>query len=191
VNGSALSLALAPALRGARVRVLHDLSDAAQAAAFHPADDVVVGGRSSSRLEPRAGCAAFAGQLSLANGGGFAAVRTRPARIDLSAFDGLALRARGDGKRYRLELKVQGEAEGLGWQAAFDTAAGEWMAVAMPFSSFAPVWRGREMPWAERLDPRRLSTLGLLVADRQAGPFALEVAALAAFAGALDGLRLA
>ena len=43
------------------------------------------------------------------------------------------------------------------------------------FSAFEPVFRGRRVPDHPPLDPAEVKTLGLLIADKQAGPFRLEL----------------
>ena len=46
-----------------------------------------------------------AGQLIL-EGGGFCGQRTAPVSLDLSAFDGVSMRVRGDGQTYKLNIKT-------------------------------------------------------------------------------------
>jgi NADH dehydrogenase [ubiquinone] 1 alpha subcomplex assembly factor 1 len=153
---------------------LYDFSQPAQVALFHAIDDVVMGGRSHSRLahDPR-GFAVFEGVLSLEDGGGFASVRSEPRPRDLSAHGGLVLRVRGDGRRYKLNLRADGAFDGVTWQAAFQPPAGDWTEVALPFAAFAPTFRGRPVA-AGPLDAASVATLGFLVA-RDSGNFRLEL----------------
>jgi monofunctional biosynthetic peptidoglycan transglycosylase len=156
--------------------VLLDFADPAAAAAFAPIDDVVMGGRSWSRALPAEGALRFEGEVSLEQGGGFASIRSRPRRADLAAFAGLALTVRGDGRRYKVNLRIDEAFDGVTWQAPLEPPAGAWCTVTLPFAAFAPRFRGRAVPEAGPLDPARIATLGFLVGDRQAGPFRLEVA---------------
>jgi hypothetical protein len=167
-----------------RVVTLLDLAEPGTAALFAPVDDVVMGGRSASRLVAGEGHATFQGLLSLEGGGGFASVRSRPLALDLSGLEGLALLARGDGRRYKLNLRPDTAVDGVTWQAPFDPPPGRWATLALPFSAFRPTWRGRAVPGAGPLDRRRVETVGFLVSDRQAGPFRLELARLAGWSGA-------
>jgi hypothetical protein len=70
-------------------------------------DDVIMGGRSSSSwqmINPigQGPVAVWQGQLVLA-GGGFCGTRSPPGMsVDLAGFDGLALRVKGDGQRYKV-----------------------------------------------------------------------------------------
>ncbi len=164
-----------------RVPVL-DFADPARAGDFASIDDAVMGGRSWSAVAAGDGAAVFSGEVSLEHGGGFASVRSRPLGLDLSAADGLALRVRGDGRAYKLNLRTDRDFDGITWQARFATEAGAWTTVVLPFSAFVPVYRGRPVPSAPPLDLRHVETIGLLVSDRQAGPFRLEIAEIAACA---------
>jgi monofunctional biosynthetic peptidoglycan transglycosylase len=165
-------------------RRLFDFADPARVGAFAPIDDVVMGGRSSSRVVAEAGGLVFTGEVSLAQGGGFASIRSRPERLGVAGHDGLVLRLRGDGHRYKVNLGHEGALDGLTWQAPFDTVAGAWRALVLPFAGFAPRFRGTPRPEAGPVDPARLNTIGFLISDRQAGPFRLEVAWVSAWAGA-------
>lgn len=158
--------------------VLLDLRLGADRDALHPIDDAVMGGRSRSRVEPCGGGAAFTGEVSLADGGGFASVRSAPRRWDLRGRSVLVLRVRGDGRRYKLNLRDDAALDGVTWQAPFDPPAA-WGEARVALSALEPRLRGRPVA-APPLDRARVATVGLLVSDRQAGPFRLEVAWIAA-----------
>lgn len=138
-------------------------------------DDTVMGGRSDSRLVRADGHCVFRGNLSLENNGGFASVRSRPSELDLEGADSLALRFRGDGKTYKLRLRMDGKLDGVSYEARFDTVPGEWMETTFDITEFRPVWRGRAVPNAPRLDPSRVRSLTLMISDKQAGNFQLEL----------------
>jgi monofunctional biosynthetic peptidoglycan transglycosylase len=156
----------------------------AGARAWRSIDDVVMGGLSSSGMVLEDGVAVFRGEVSLENNGGFASVRSEPQDHDLSAFDGVVLRVRGDGKGYRFRLRTTRAFDGVSYQAPLEPAAGTWQEVTIPFSAFEPVFRGRRVPDHPPLDPARVQTFGLLIADRQAGPFRLEVEWIRGYRGA-------
>ena len=99
--------------------LLFDFARPEACSVFAPIDDAVMGGRSSSRLERGEGFAVFRGVVSLAEGGGFASVRSAPARHDLSQADGLWLRVRGDGRTYKLNLRTEASFDGVSYQASF------------------------------------------------------------------------
>jgi len=151
-------------------------------------DDAVMGGLSSSEMVIEKDHASFRGLVSFDNNGGFASVRSRPQVRDLSAFDGLILRVRSDGKSYGFRIRTSASFDGVSYQAPLAPPAGEWTDVTMLFSDFVPVWRGRPVADHPPLDPAAITTLGLIV-SRQEGPFRIDIATIRAFskAGGADG----
>jgi NADH dehydrogenase [ubiquinone] 1 alpha subcomplex assembly factor 1 len=138
-------------------------------------DDAVMGGVSVSEMVIEDGIASFRGAVSFDNNGGFASVRSRPEVRDLSAFDGLILKVRGDGKRYGFRIRTSATFDGVSYQAALDPPAGEWVDVNLAFTDFVPVWRGRPVADHPPLDPARVTTFGLII-SRQEGPFRIDIA---------------
>lgn len=49
---------------------------------------------------------------------------------DLSAYDGIELRVKGDGKRYKLIVRTSFEWDTVGYTASFDTTKGELQSVS-------------------------------------------------------------
>jgi hypothetical protein len=86
----------------------------------------------------------------------------------------------GDGRRYKLNLRTDDGFDGLNYQAAFDAPPGEWSQVLLPVAGFQPTFRGRSVPNAPPLQTARVRQIGLMIADRQAGPFALAVRSIRA-----------
>lgn len=145
-------------------------------------NDVVMGGISRSEITLTANqTALFQGEVSLENYGGFASIRTHPQDFGLDTYKGIILRVRGDGKRYRLRLKTDELYEGIAYQAVFETRPGQWTEVVLPFEDFIPVHRGRVVPEAPPLEQERIRRIGLMIADRQQGPFRLEIEWIGAF----------
>lgn len=139
-------------------------------------NDGVMGGRSTSRVQRTGdGTLSFHGNVSLENNGGFASARTDIGPLDLSAFRGVMIRVRGDGRRYQIRLRVAGDWNRIWYKAAFDTVDDEWIEVRLPFLGFEPTFRGRRPPDAPPLDPSALRQLGFLIADEREGAFELEV----------------
>jgi hypothetical protein len=101
--------------------------------------------------------------------GGFASVRSRPwggfASLGTPACRGVRLCVRGDGRTYKLTLKVDDSYDGISFQADFPTddctsadastsgrqGADGWQAVDLPWAVFKPVFRGRVVPDAPPL----------------------------------------
>jgi monofunctional biosynthetic peptidoglycan transglycosylase len=139
-------------------------------------NDGVMGGISSSTWKiTENGAAVFAGNVSLENNGGFASVRSAAGTYDLSKYKGIALRVKGDGKRYNLNLKTDAEFDSILYQAEFATEKEKWQLIELPFSRFVPTYHGFTPPDAPKLDTKEIKRFGFLIADKQQGPFRLEI----------------
>ena len=145
-------------------------------------NDVVMGGISSGEmLMSNDSIAVFKGNLSLENNGGFASVRTFPTNYNLSGFDGVSIRVRGDGKRYQFRLKMGNQFDGISYKAPFQTSSGKWTIFFFKFGEFIPTYRGRRVQDAPALVPDRIRQIGFLIADQQDGPFQLEIDCIKAY----------
>lgn len=145
-------------------------------------NDTVMGGVSQSGLVGTPdGTALFSGVLSLENNGGFASVRSMPKVTPLGEYSGIELLVRGDGSRYQLRLRTDGNLDGVAYRASFDTVAEEWLLVRLPFSDFVPTFRGRVPVNHPQLDADQIKSFGLMITDKQAGRFSLEMAWIRAY----------
>jgi hypothetical protein len=152
------------------------------ARAWRVVNDDVMGGISTSRFGiTDDGKAVFTGHVSLENNGGFASARTRM-QADLGGHDGIVIRVKGDGKTYgfRLRTASRGRVTPYSWEAMFTAPAGGWTEITLPFSSFRPVYRGRQLVNVPELDLRNIAEAGLMVSNGQSGPFRLELDWIAA-----------
>lgn len=144
-------------------------------------NDGVMGGRSTGGVERTdRGTLRFHGNVSLENNGGFASTRSELHPRDLSAFHGIALRVRGDGRRYQLRLRMSPR-DRVAYKAEFETEPGAWTEARIPFADFRPTFRGRRPPDAPPLDPGTIGQIGFLIADDREGPFELEVDRIEAY----------
>ncbi|KAL4536080.1 hypothetical protein Ndes2437B_g05513 [Nannochloris sp. 'desiccata'] len=128
-------------------------------------DDVIMGGNSSSGLElsPDGTGAVWKGQL-IVEGGGFCGARTYPTAMDLSKYDGVSLRVKGDGQTLKLNIKTDtfSEPEDT-YQGTFDVGVnGDWTTVFLPWHEFIPVKRARSLPGGPPLDPSKVRQFGLV-----------------------------
>lgn len=138
-------------------------------------DDVVMGGVSSSRMRIDGDVAVFEGNLSLENNGGFASVRSEVLEQDLTRYEGCRLRVKGDGKKYQFRIRTNSAFDGPSYQMTFETKKDVWMEVDLPFSEFVAAFRGRRIPNHPPIDAAKISTMGLLIADKQQGDFRLVI----------------
>lgn len=156
-------------------RVLFQFNTADAAKQWQPVNDGVMGGRSEGRFKITDDkTMQFFGTLSLENNGGFASVRTRPKKLDLKEGDELVLRVRGDGREYNLNLYPPTRRIAFSYRASFKTKKNEWVEVSIPLAKFVATSFGRVVK-NEKLDPTKVNGLGILLGDKKAGPFQLEV----------------
>ena len=161
---------------------LFDFSKPDDIAQWYGRDDTVMGGVSSSHLRATdEGTAVFVGEVSLENNGGFAAIRSRDAHYDLSAFTGIALYVRGDFKTYSMNIRTDTSSNGVRYQANFKVVRTEWLTVLLPFQNFVAARRGQRPPDAPPLDLQRIRSFGFIIANKQVGPFRLELASIKAY----------
>ncbi len=140
-------------------------------------NDGVMGGVSDGRFRITGeGTLEFHGTLSLANGGGFASVRSRPRDLGLEAGDSLVARVRGDGREYQLNLYTAARRVGSSYRAPLPTRAGEWIEARIPLEGFAATSFGQVRAGAGPVDPGSVRSVGFFLADGAPGPFRLEVA---------------
>ena len=154
--------------------VLFDFSVPTAADAWSAIDDRVMGGVSRSQLRPdTAGHAVFEG--SLAQNGGFASVRSTARAMGSPGAEACLVEVRGDNKQFKLSLFTDDGFDTLNYQSSFAPTGGDWQALRLPISAFRATFRGRDVPGAPALDPARIRQVGLMIAARQAGPFALDI----------------
>ena len=156
----------------------------ADAAAWRIVNDGVMGGESSSRASRAGDALRFAGEISLANNGGFASMR-RPFDAALFGRDaaGFVVEARGDGNRYRLRVYTRDAGSGgeqwFAYHAGFDTHAGETTQTELRWPQFAASFRGRAVTDAPPIVFTGVIGIGVMItkADHRdgRGPFALEL----------------
>ncbi|KAI3982408.1 hypothetical protein MKX01_041246 [Papaver californicum] len=163
-------------------------------------DDVVMGGVSESKfLIDRTGnenggpTGLFKGVVSTKNNGGFTSIRTRNFSTpeDLSAYDGLELRIKGDGCRYKLIVRISPEWDTVGYTAIFDTVKDQWQMIQLPFSSLRPIFRAKTVVEAPPFDPSTIISLQLMYSKFEydgklnptfeEGPFELPISTIKSY----------
>ncbi|MCX6019999.1 MAG: CIA30 family protein [Chloroflexi bacterium] len=156
---------------------LASFHDKAAARRWSTNSDVVMGGISTSRAQIDAnGHLVFTGVVRLENNGGFATVTGAAANRagdDLTGYESIALRVKGDGKTYQLWLYT-GDRRRV-HVARFTTTPNAWETIRIPFGAFrAENGFGQPVLAAPLNAPTALS-YRLLISDKQAGPFQLTI----------------
>ena len=154
-------------------RLLFDFNQGSQP--WDTVDDRVMGGvsRSSGTIQEE-GTLLFSGTMSLESNGGFSSLRSNWEPIDLSGSDGLLIRVLGDGRTYRMRVRTTATGSNVSYNSFFETRAGEWSTVYIPFNTMVPTIMGFQTN-AGQLDPATISSFGFMLSDKQPGDFALQV----------------
>ena len=136
-------------------------------------NDGVMGGISKSNIYlNEANNIIFAGNVSLENNGGFASIRMGFDGTQLKGTSIFLLRVKGDGNIYKFRLNMSGSY--ANYSADFKTLKDQWMDIEIPIENFKPYYFGRSTR-APRLKVHKVNSLGILISDKQAGNFTLEV----------------
>ncbi|HAX85400.1 MAG TPA: NADH:ubiquinone oxidoreductase [Cyanobacteria bacterium UBA11370] len=158
-------------------------------------DDVVMGGVSESSIRLIDQAALFSGIVSTANSGGFVSVRTRNFNppLNLSEYEGVELRVKGDGQRYKFILRSESKWDGISYCYSFDTQKDSWVDVRIPFQALIPVFRAKTLKDVPAFDSSQVYALQLMLSkfeydgglnpNFQPGGFALQVETIKAYGG--------
>lgn len=156
-------------------------------------DDVVMGGVSASGMTLLPGFARFSGDVSTANSGGFASVRTRNFEppFNLQGWQGVRLVMRGDGQRYKVILRNSNSWDSRAYCHSVDTDPDQWIVVDIPFAVFIATFRAKTQPDAPRLDPTSVCSFQLMLSKFEydgdknphfhPGSFSLDVRSLGVY----------
>jgi hypothetical protein len=179
------NLSLCPTYHQADLIDLHHPSPAIQAL-WGALDDVVMGGVSASQGQWGEGLQ-FVGNVSTANSGGFASIRTRNILppLNLAQWQGVVLQVQGDGQRYKWILRDQEGWDSPAYCYSFDTIANRRQQVRVPFLEMVPTFRAKTLPDATPLNPANLYSMQVMLSKFeydgnlnpafQPGPFKLTL----------------
>jgi len=70
---------------------------------------------------------------------------------------------------------LKGRCPQLPYEATFNTKAGQWQEIDIPFHTFRAIFRGRAIEDAGPLETANIVQFGFMIKERQAGPFRLDV----------------
>ena len=154
-----------------------DFSDAAVAKKWLSVNDNVMGGVSEGGFRITDDkTLEFAGKISLDNHGGFASIRTRSEDLGLDGYGTIALRVKGDGRTYYLDLRTSTLFAAASYRAPLKTQKDTWQEVRIPLKDFEYSAFGQRIATADPPRASKVQSVGFTLYDKQAGPFRLEVA---------------
>lgn len=138
-------------------------------------NDSVMGGISQSQIQTNKNAhLEFSGNLSLANNGGFASVRSRATQLDLGNNSTLQLEVNGDGRSYQIDLRSRNTRMAGSFRATFETTGSGWQKIEIPMNQFIAQSFGRPYPNI-RFNPQEMNSIGFTLSDKKPGPFRLEI----------------
>lgn len=183
VGACALISSVAIAGESMEERVLFDFTSDAEQQHWKAVNDGVMGGRSLGApvVQSRAGVLDFSGTLSLENNGGFSSIRSAGPSLNLDRYDGISMRFRGDGRSYIVTIATDYRIRAGSYETALSTVAGEWTTVRLPFEQFTATSYGRPVRGAPVLDNSNIRSVGVMLADKRAGSFHLQIDRIAAY----------
>jgi len=140
-------------------------------------NDDVMGGVSSSKISTgENNTLVFSGIVSLKNNGGFASLRSPIDDYDLSAYEGILIKVKGDGKNYYLSFRQTKYFTRFNFTQRFQTEKDKWQTIKLSFNDFKLKYYGREVTDSELPDKSSIKQLSILISDKQQGPFKIEIA---------------
>lgn len=153
--------------------MLFDFNTNADISTWQVIDDGVMGGRSQGAFHLNdAGHGVFSGTVSLENYGGFSSVRHRFDSLSVKGYQNVAIRLKGDGKRYQFRVKANLDQK-HSYLAYFETS-GAWQTVSLPLNAMYPAFRGQKLP-QPNYDGTIVSEIAFLIGNKKAEPFRLEI----------------
>jgi len=151
-----------------------DFKDETGKVKWRTVNDSVMGGRSQgSSFLTEAGNRIFSGEISLKNNGGFSSVRTFGAEYDLSDYEGVTVKVRGDGRKYYFTARANNRSRVAFWYA-MQTKVGELTTFKIPFSSLYATSFGRKLSGI-KLNSKNITSFGLMIYDKKDGEFNIEL----------------
>lgn len=161
--------------------MLFDFGIDKSGATWRPVNDGVMGGLSAGKLAFGSSSATFNGQLSLANNGGFASIRSPKKDYDFSGINGFVLRVKTDGRKYTFSLSDTYAFNGIYYEQTFTTPPDTWMEIRFPIDQFTGTYFGYTSDRIPALDPTAIKELGIVVNDKNTTPFSIELDWLMAY----------
>ena len=143
-------------------------------ARWYVVNDSVMGGISNSQVLQNDGNLVFTGNVSLANNGGFASIRT-PLDVKNQNITRIVLRIKGDGQTYQLRLRTNEYMDGAAYTHSFSTTKSEWLNIEFLPEDFQLTFRGRLLEQQPTISFKEIKQLGFMIAGKQAGEFRLEI----------------
>ena len=151
-----------------------DLTQPSEYQNWQSTNDNVMGGVSQGQMNFDGQSSLFSGELSLANNGGFSSIN-RPIESMPAEVDRVELTFIGDGRLYQMRLATWKNGNRITYKHEFSTVKGQQQKKVFDLNNFQAVFRGRLIYDAPELAARDIKQVGVLIADKQPGPFSINL----------------
>ena len=136
-------------------------------------DDRVMGGISQGVISlNESGNGVYSGKVSTENNGGFSSVRLRFEHKQVSEYNAVLLKLKGDKKNYQFRIKST-SGQDYSYVSTFKTN-GEWEEIRIPFNEFKPQFRGRALN-KPNYSGEMMEEIAFLIGNKKNESFQLEI----------------
>ena len=136
-------------------------------------NDGVMGGYSNGSITLNDnGNGLFKGYVTTLNNGGFSSIRYRFKQKQISNFNNVSLKVRGDGKIYQLRIKNKSNTR-FSYIQYFETTE-EWETITIPLKSFYASFRGYKLD-ISNYSGQEIGEVAILIGNKRNEEFALEI----------------
>ncbi|WP_296321967.1 CIA30 family protein [Winogradskyella sp.] len=156
--------------------MLFDFTKTTNTNSWYVVNDGVMGGLSQSTMQlNNNGHGVFSGYVTTENNGGFASIRHAFSTKDVTDYDYIVLRVKGDNKTYQCRLKAD-EYQRFTYVQEFKTS-GDWQSIKLPLKDFYPYFRGYRLN-RPNFNDNKLEQIGILIGNKTNERFSLEIASI-------------
>lgn len=153
--------------------IIFDFSSSSDWSGWSIVNDVVMGGKSNSKISrSKAGNAIFTGEVSLESNGGFASIQYNFKPIDITGYTKAIIHLRGDGKQYQFRIKAN-MYERASYIHSFNTS-GDWQTIEIALGTMVPTWRGNKLN-QPNFASSQIQQVQFMISNGKAESFNLEI----------------
>ncbi|WP_347925943.1 CIA30 family protein [Pontimicrobium sp. SW4] len=156
--------------------IIFDYKDSKTLKNWFILDDRVMGGLSRGNVKmSKTGNIIYYGDVTTENNGGFSSLRYQFKPKDVSAFNKIAIRVKGDGIPYQFRIKSD-KRQRYSYVSNFETT-GDWETIIIPFKKFIPQFRGNKVN-APNYKGEKMEEIAFLIGNKTNESFQLNIASI-------------
>ena len=153
--------------------LIYDFDEMESISNWTVVDDRVMGGKSRGNIHlNEEGNGVYSGIVSTENNGGFSSVRMQFYKKNVSKYNAVLLKLKGDQKNYQFRIKSTAGQEHT-YVSTFKTN-GEWQEIRIPFNQFKPQYRGRSLD-KPNYPGEQMEEIAFLIGNKNNESFKLEI----------------